>query len=60
MRSNQNTCINQTPVVKVGDKVKGGDVIADGPATDRGELALGKTCSSRSCLGAGTTSRTPF
>jgi len=41
-RSNQNTCINQRPLVKAGDKVKAGDVIADGPATDHGELALGK------------------
>ena len=41
-RSNQNTCINQRPVVKVGDKVKKGDVIADGPSTDLGELALGQ------------------
>ncbi|EPX83400.1 DNA-directed RNA polymerase subunit beta [Rubellimicrobium thermophilum DSM 16684] len=41
-RSNQNTCINQRPLVKVGDVVKKGEVIADGPSTDRGELALGK------------------
>ena len=41
-RSNQNTCINQRPLVKVGDNVFGGDVIADGPSTDLGELALGK------------------
>ncbi len=41
-RSNQNTCVNQHPVVKVGDKVKKGDVLADGPATDAGELALGQ------------------
>jgi DNA-directed RNA polymerase subunit beta len=41
-RSNQNTCINQRPLVKVGDLVKKGDVIADGPSTDLGELALGK------------------
>lgn len=41
-RSNQNTCINQRPVVKEGDKVKKGDIIADGAATDNGELALGK------------------
>jgi DNA-directed RNA polymerase subunit beta len=41
-RSNQNTCINQRPLVKVGDMVKKGDVIADGPSTDLGELALGK------------------
>ena len=41
-RSNQNTCINQVPLVKVGDKVKTGDIMADGPCTDMGELALGK------------------
>ena len=41
-RSNQNTCINQRPLVKVGDVVKAGDVVADGPSTDLGELALGK------------------
>ncbi len=41
-RSNQNTCINQRPLVKVGDKIKEGDIIADGPATQLGELALGK------------------
>ncbi|SHI76115.1 DNA-directed RNA polymerase subunit beta [Palleronia salina] len=41
-RSNQNTCINQRPLVKVGDSVGKGEVIADGPSTDLGELALGK------------------
>ena len=41
-RSNQNTCINQRPLVQVGDKVNIGDIIADGPATEDGELALGK------------------
>ena len=41
-RSNQNTCINQKPLVRVGDKVKSGDIIADGPSTKLGELALGK------------------
>ena len=41
-RFNQNTCINQRPVVKVGDRVSEGDIIADGPSTDIGELALGK------------------
>jgi DNA-directed RNA polymerase subunit beta len=40
-RSNQSTCINQRPLVKVGDVVKAGDIIADGPSTDLGELALG-------------------
>ena len=41
-RSNQNTCINQRPLVKVGDKVEKADIIADGPSTDLGELALGR------------------
>jgi DNA-directed RNA polymerase subunit beta len=41
-RSNQSTCINQRPLVKVGDTVKKGDIIADGPSTDLGELALGR------------------
>ncbi|MBA2334160.1 MAG: DNA-directed RNA polymerase subunit beta [Blastocatellia bacterium] len=41
-RSNQNTCINQRPIVDVGERVKKGLVIADGPCTDRGELALGR------------------
>lgn len=42
MRSNGGTCINQTPLCEVGDKIKPGDVLADGPATDKGEVALGK------------------
>ena len=42
IRSNQNTCINQKPLVKPGDKIKAGDVLADGPSTDLGELALGQ------------------
>jgi DNA-directed RNA polymerase subunit beta len=41
-RSNQNTCINQVPIVDEGDRVKEGDILADGPATDHGELALGR------------------
>ena len=41
-RSNQGTCSNQRPIVKVGDKVKQGETIADGASTDQGELALGK------------------
>ena len=41
-RSNQNTCINQRPLVRVGDKIVAGDIIADGPSTDLGELALGR------------------
>ena len=42
MRSNQGTCINQRPVVSVGDVIEEGQVVADGPATDHGELSLGK------------------
>ncbi len=41
-RSNQSTCINQRPIVRVGDEVRAGDIIADGPSTDLGELALGR------------------
>ena len=41
-RSNQNTCINQRPLVNVGDSVRAGEIIADGPSTDLGDLALGK------------------
>ena len=41
-RSNQNTCINQRPLVKVGDTIETGDIIADGPSTEFGELALGR------------------
>src|SRR5205807_8599823 len=41
-RSNQNTCINQRPLVRVGDELKAGDIIADGPSTDLGDLALGQ------------------
>jgi DNA-directed RNA polymerase subunit beta len=41
-RSNQNTCINQRPIVHIGEQVRKGEVIADGPATDMGELALGQ------------------
>jgi DNA-directed RNA polymerase subunit beta len=41
-RSNQNTCMNQKPLVRTGDRVKQGQVLADGPCTDRGELALGR------------------
>jgi DNA-directed RNA polymerase subunit beta len=41
-RSNQNTCVNQRPIVEVGERVRKGDVLADGPGTDMGELALGQ------------------
>ena len=43
-RSNSGTCVNQTPIVSKGEKVEAGDVIADGPATDLGEIALGRNC----------------
>ncbi|BCA80471.1 DNA-directed RNA polymerase subunit beta [Desulfuromonas sp. AOP6] len=42
LRSNQNTCLNQKPIVKVGDRVRRGEIIADGPSTEWGELALGQ------------------
>jgi len=42
MRSNSGSCINQTPLCNVGDKIHAGDVLADGPATDKGEIGLGK------------------
>jgi DNA-directed RNA polymerase subunit beta len=42
MRSNQSTCINQRPLVRVGDRVQPGEIIADGPSTELGELALGR------------------
>ena len=41
-RSNQDTCFNQKPIVVIGDRVQKGEIIADGPATDNGELALGR------------------
>ena len=43
--TNQETCFNQKPIIKVGQKVKKGDVLADGPAIDKGELALGRNIS---------------
>jgi DNA-directed RNA polymerase subunit beta len=42
MRSNNHTCFNQKPIVKRGQKIKAGDIIADGPSTDKGEMALGR------------------
>ena len=44
---NQGTCINQRPIVNAGDRVEKGQVIADGPSTDEGELALGKNVTRR-------------
>ncbi|NMS91051.1 DNA-directed RNA polymerase subunit beta [Clostridioides difficile] len=43
-RSNSGTCINQTPIISKGEQIERGDVIADGPATDLGEVALGRNC----------------
>ncbi len=59
MRSNAGTCINQKPIVKRGQHVKKGQVIADGPNTDKANWRSAATCSSRSCRGTVTTSRTP-
>ena len=42
IRSNQGTCVNQTPIVEIGETVEKGDVLADGPSMDQGELALGR------------------
>jgi DNA-directed RNA polymerase subunit beta len=47
VRSNQNTCFNQRPIIQKGQFVKAGEIIADGPATEQGELALGKECHRR-------------
>ncbi len=58
MRSNAGTCVNQKPIVRRGDKIAKGQVLADGPCTDKGELAWAGTSSWRSCRGTATTSRT--
>ena len=57
-RSNQNTCINQRPIVRVGQRVTKGQVLADGPCTELASSRSAATCWSRSCRGAATTSRT--
>ena len=57
-RSNQNTTVNQRPLVKVGDTVRRGDIIADGPSTEDGELALGRNVWSRLCHGTAIILRT--
>ncbi len=57
-RSNQSTCINQKPLVRVGDLVKKGDIIADGPSTISAISRSAATCSSPSCRGTATTSKT--
>ena len=56
-RSNQNTCINQRPLVRVGDRVEQADIIADGPRPNSAIWRSARTCWSRSCLGRATTSR---
>ena len=58
-RSNQNTCINQRPLVRVGDQVQAGEIIADGPRPISASLRSAATCSSPSCRGWATTSRIP-
>ena len=58
-RSNQNTCISQKPIVLKGQRVKKGDVLADGPCTEAANWRWAATCWWRSCRGAGTTSKTP-
>jgi DNA-directed RNA polymerase subunit beta len=61
VRSNQNTCFNQRPIVKKGQFVQAGEIIADGPATEQGRAgAWGKTSPWPSCPGGDTISRTPF
>jgi DNA-directed RNA polymerase subunit beta len=57
-RTNQDTAINQRPLVKVGEEVKPGDIIADGPSTDRVSSHSDATSSSPSCPGTDRTSRT--
>ena len=57
-RSNQNTCINQRPLVKVGDAVRKGEFIADGPRPTSASWRSARTCSSPSCRGTATTTRT--
>jgi DNA-directed RNA polymerase subunit beta len=59
MRSNAATCINQKILVEKGASVKKGQVLADGPCTEKGELPWDGMCSAHSCLGTATTSRTP-
>ena len=59
-RSNQDTCINQKPLIQEGDRIRKGDVLADGPSTDLGELALGKNLLVALCLGKVTTLRMPL
>jgi DNA-directed RNA polymerase beta subunit len=57
-RSNQSTCINQRPLVSVGDIVEKGDILADGPRPSSANWPSGATCSSRSCPGTATTTKT--
>ena len=58
-RSNAGTCINQKALVNNGDKIKKGDVLADGPCTKDGEISLAATCWSPTCRGTATTLRMP-
>ncbi len=58
-RSNQDTCLNQKPIVEVGMDIKPGMVIADGAATKSGELAVGRNLLVASCQGKATTLKTP-
>ena len=58
-RSNQDTCINQKPLVKMGDRFRKGDILADGPSTDNGEMALGKNLLVAFMAWRATTSKTP-
>jgi DNA-directed RNA polymerase subunit beta len=56
-RSNQETCINQRPVVWIGEDVFSGQIIADGPSTNDGELSLGRNLTMHICLGKDTTTK---
>ena len=57
LRSNQTTCYNQVPLIHDGERVEAGTVLADGPATQKGEMALGKNLLIASCRGTATTTR---
>lgn len=57
-RSNQSTCINHRPLVRVGDTVEQGEPLADGPSTDHGELALGQNLTVAYMRGKASTTRT--
>lgn len=59
-RSNQSGCINNKPIVRKGDEVHAGDVLADGPSCDHAELALGQNLMVAYMTGKATTTRTPY